>query len=359
MRWLFPVLLAAFAASSAGATCVTRMEQRGDAGPWVGEFVNYNQYRADTFETTVVVTDANGNDAGPTAINICPAELEPGESAAFELRLSGAARGDLVMPLSAAPPAIGAYSGFNFEAPRSALAVRVISMDQPSSTASIELRNTSPSTAYPNGRACGIARDAAGGIVSVSRPVDLTNLDPGESITQTLSFTTLAGVTTIVPFARVSEASILAAHSDGSRLFDLGSFRITLPRGWHYYPQQGIDSFVGRLASEDGAQMYFDYGWYSGGLEFEDITAGSTPVRYADDPNYVVLHEEIDGFGATIVHPVTGKPGRTAVHVADVEERRAITPNMATSLLISGDNFTAAQQQQALAIFRSIDFIPR
>jgi hypothetical protein len=350
MRWLSSVLLLACAASSMAAMCITHIEQRGDAGPWIGEIVNRNQYRASDFErepgdTAPLVRDALGADAGPVTIAICPAELEPGEMAAFEMRLARAPSPGLTMPLSATAPIIHGYSGFNFEEPRDALHVELLSSDTVAAAARVVLRNESEHSAYPNGRACGVARDAGGAIVSVSDAVDIPNLDPGESTIETLPFSSLAGATTIDVHARASEVTILEQRPGGARVFDLTQFQATLPAGWHYYPQQGIDSFVGKFGSDDGAEIYFDFGGYTGGPD------------HLTDPAYRVIEETIDGHDATIVVPQVNRTGDVALYIGGIGRRNQF-PGGQAALAMYGHDFTAQQQRDALAIFRSIDFPP-
>ena len=66
-------------------------------------------------------------------------------------------------------------------------------------------------------------------------------------------------------------------------------FSLDAPRGTHYEPQQGIDSFVGEFAGP-GFALDFDYGNYSDRLG--DLRA---------DPEFQVENTRIDGHDAVIV----------------------------------------------------------
>ncbi len=159
----------------------------------------------------------------------------------------------------------------------------------------------------------------------------------------TLSFSTLEGATRIDVHARAADAHIVSRSDDGSRVFDLNHFLVTLPREWRYYPLQGIDSFVGRFASDDGAEMYFDLGGYTG-----------SPDHF-NDPAYQITHEQIDGLDATIILPKNNQTGDASVSISGIALRAGQPAGAA--ILMSGRNLTHLQQQQALAIFRSIDFV--
>jgi hypothetical protein len=72
------------------------------------------------------------------------------------------------------------------------------------------------------------------------------------------------------------------------QIVDLGSFRVTIPPGWRYEPQSGVDSIVGAFVG-DGITLLFDYGYYSNPL----------PNEY--DAKYTISYETIDGRKAKMV----------------------------------------------------------
>lgn len=117
---------------------------------------------------------------------------------------------------------------------------------------------------------------------------------------------------------------------------DAGSFTLSLPPGWEFNVQQGIDSYVAEFIG-DGVRLGFDYGWYS------------NPLADESDPSYVVTYDAIDGKKAKIVVPKEIGNGTTGVYFEDVGDGM-------NRLEISGENLTSSQQDVVLTIFRSIQF---
>lgn len=95
--------------------------------------------------------------------------------------------------------------------------------------------------------------------------------------------------------------------SDWTRV-DTGPFSVALPPGWRYEPQQGEDSFVGRLVG-DGLTLTFDHGmfWNSPPADASrhDVSAQRVDFRAAQifrphDPHDILglFIEHTDDFGA-------------------------------------------------------------
>jgi hypothetical protein len=118
---------------------------------------------------------------------------------------------------------------------------------------------------------------------------------------------------------------------------DAGAFSIYAPPGWEFRQKQGIDSYVGEFTGS-GVVLKFDYGLYS------------SPLDEAVEPQYVVAHETIGGYGAKIVCPRAPGHGVTGVYF----------PKIANSnkLCLWGQGLTDTQQELALKIFRTVRFGP-
>lgn len=121
---------------------------------------------------------------------------------------------------------------------------------------------------------------------------------------------------------------------------DTNSFTLSLPSGWKFNPLPGIDSYVGEFVG-DGVTLGFDYGWYSNSLPGDG------------DANHVVTDETIDSHRAKLVVPVVGGSGTTGVYFED------LGGNKMDRLQISGENLTTSQQDVALRIFRTLQFVEK
>ncbi|MEL6561924.1 MAG: cytochrome c [Bacteroidota bacterium] len=68
---------------------------------------------------------------------------------------------------------------------------------------------------------------------------------------------------TTIPFFK--DQDIYIKTLAGRHTIELGAFRVTTPQNYRYIKKQGIDSYVGLIASKRDT-IYFDYGWYSNGI---------------------------------------------------------------------------------------------
>jgi len=67
-----------------GATCVTRVEQQGPTGPWIGEVTNFGPGVLQHASIIGTILDAEGKTVGPLmALNTCPAVILPGQKGYF------------------------------------------------------------------------------------------------------------------------------------------------------------------------------------------------------------------------------------------------------------------------------------
>ena len=123
---------------------------------------------------------------------------------------------------------------------------------------------------------------------------------------------------------------------------DQAGFSLLLPPGWTLTELQGMDSYVGEITG-DGISLMFDYGSYSW-----DLNPGSE-----QEHEYVVAYEDIGGREAKLLL-AAGAPSNspvdygaaTAVYFGGLEYGNALN--------VVGLELTPAQQETAVAIFRSI-----
>lgn len=124
---------------------------------------------------------------------------------------------------------------------------------------------------------------------------------------------------------------------------DAGPFSLQLPREYRKQEVHGIDSFVGRYRAP-GRELGFDYGVYSGALE-EWRGEGRE------------FHACRDSVSPHLVRFVTARSadgGYLAGAAWRQLERGGALGDL--HLTIHAQTRTAAQQQEALAVFRSLQF---
>jgi hypothetical protein len=121
-----------------------------------------------------------------------------------------------------------------------------------------------------------------------------------------------------------------------------GPFSILAPSGWAFHQLPGVDSYVGEYVG-DGVVLRFDFGEYSSGY-----------LKKFKKPAYVIAHQSIGGFPATIASSTTPGHGVTGVYFRNVGQ--------SNGLFLWGKDLTSAQQELVLKIFETIQFggsVPR
>ena len=119
---------------------------------------------------------------------------------------------------------------------------------------------------------------------------------------------------------------------------DFGSFTIETPNGWTKIKEQGVDSYVGRIAIDNTDTLDFDLGWYSNRLyEYDATIFDSSMINSLDtsmidtsevifvknrmlvDPDKYrknnVLWDTIDGRKVKIVYPRQPGIGTTGIYI--------------------------------------------
>lgn len=354
---LIPTLgICIFAAAAIAATCVTRVEQQGTSGPWIGEVVNAGATTVNNTSIRARVLDATGrqlDDTGGGSASICPSTLLPGERGAFQVFYTQQANGyDPVPPLRAEFPPV------TFEFPGEGalrgdgLFAEIVARDAAARRIDVRVTNNSD-TPYNDLTVCAIMRSATVGhatqVGQTSTPTQEDGGDllrEGESIVIPIFFNEFPDAAGIQIYPRGIPRTppplcCMPGPDTGYRVVDARTFTAVLPDGWIYNPLQGIDSYVGEFTG-DGATLFFDHGGYS------------APPPAADDPAYTITRETIGGFAAHVVVPRTSAGEITGVFFVD-----DLTYNGSPILFnLTGNNLTPAQQETALQIFRSIRFDP-
>jgi len=120
------------------------------------------------------------------------------------------------------------------------------------------------------------------------------------------------------------------------------SFKVNVPSGWSLFIDQGIDTYIGRIANERDT-IYFDYGYLSfGGLEFVD----------SNDNTLSFNRTLINGIPSIIVKENTPDENNRSVRLS--------------TYIDSGDRtnlnrlycFDASDEATILAIMKSHVFLP-
>jgi hypothetical protein len=174
-----------------GATCVTRVEQKGPTGPWIGEVTNTG---ADTVYNVGIngyVGDAKDVPVGIQSAQLCPYNLEPGQRGYFALPSFSsdflAKRPELLLPLRLSPLRISPGNASQVTA--SGVSFRVIRRFPEHNAILVEARNDSSNTydLLP----CAVSFDHSGEAQDVSRASAFlgTVFKPGDIITFPVRFT--------------------------------------------------------------------------------------------------------------------------------------------------------------------------
>lgn len=180
---VLPLLL--LPALSLGATCVTRVDQKGPAGPWVGEVVN----TGDTLQPDVHVygwfQDADGRWVGGLYAETCPFDLLP-EQRGYFFGPAADSQADLVLPFSLAEDESYSCQQHSLT---TGVHLRIISMSDDHKSALVEARNDSQNTYYDLG-ACGVSFAPSGEAEDVAKNPELPSriLRPGDRVQFSLNF---------------------------------------------------------------------------------------------------------------------------------------------------------------------------
>lgn len=158
------------------------------------------------------------------------------------------------------------------------------------------------------------------------------------------------------------------------QILDFGAFTIEAPNNWKKIKDQGIDSYVGRIAIDSADTLHFDLGWYSNNLSEPDISLLNQSVNGSalvldtsktlamEGDKVVVVNKKNNAYWDTI-------GGRKAKIVTLRQAGIGITGIYIDSLWRSGsdidrfclygENLKPENQQQLLQALKTLRFIQR
>ncbi|MBX2968553.1 MAG: hypothetical protein KF803_04230 [Cyclobacteriaceae bacterium] len=118
---------------------------------------------------------------------------------------------------------------------------------------------------------------------------------------------------------------------------DFGKFTMEMPKTWTTTIQQGYDSFVGQIETDDNQIITFDLGWYSDRLNVDPNT---------HDIDVVI----IDNKRAKSVKPKNLDPGTTGIYFDSLETTKI------NKFQISGINLNSSNQKLLMRAAKSLEF---
>ena len=156
---------------------------------------------------------------------------------------------------------------------------------------------------------------------------------------------------------------------------DFGAFSIEVPATWRKITKQGLDSFVGGMATENSDTVSFDFGPYSdplseggpyimsrevfkarGSIDDSTILTLVDDYRLAKESDQYkkqnLLWDSVDGREAKIVYPRRAGTGVTGVYFDSAGTSKFGKDH----LQVSGRNLNLEDQRQLLHAIRTIRF---
>jgi hypothetical protein len=162
--------------------------------------------------------------------------------------------------------------------------------------------------------------------------------------------------------------------SDETKTLDFGAFTIEAPNEWTKVKAQGVDSYVGRIAVDQGDTLEFDLGWYSNDLtEYQEIKMGDGKTYYissydtaysptlvdsANKENVVrstVAWDTIDGRRAKIVSPIKSGTGTTGIYIDSLWKAGSDVDKFN----LYGTNLKPKNEKAVLEAFKTLKFHKR
>jgi hypothetical protein len=173
-----------------GATCVTKVEQKGPKGPWVGEVTNTGSDPEVDVRVEGWWVDSDGGDRrGMFRAETCPFDLLPGQKGYFitdPIEFSGD-------PTAFLPLKLTSVDTFSCQSRplTTGLAFRVIDKSREHNSALVEMRNDSQNT-YFDVNVCGLLLNRSGEVqeMAKSSPFPAASFKPGGKVVFPITFST-------------------------------------------------------------------------------------------------------------------------------------------------------------------------
>lgn len=113
-------------------------------------------------------------------------------------------------------------------------------------------------------------------------------------------------------------------------------FTIDIPTSWKFQEQQGYDSYVSLIETNDSEIISIDLGWYSDSLNVDNST-------------HTITYKTIDGKKAKIVAPINIESGTTGVYFGQIDD-------IGTKLQMSGEDLSKTNTLIFLQVIETIKF---
>lgn len=251
-----------------GTTCVSRVEQRGPAGPWVGEVRNVGEERASYVWVSGRLVDADGRavQSGDLQAVTCPESIPPGGRAWFIMW------GPSVEPGARLPYRLEGLrtaeslgeSGFTEED----LTVTVLATDLASKRMVVEVTNGSGFT-YERPIVCAVALDKTGALVSLGQGfTSLYGFGSGESRRFTVDFS--GPLSSSQEFIAQAVRALVPVPTIDPELFRITGVRVVQRDG-------AVQAYViGEL--ENRGPLYLDSAWLAAHIEEDPWALAGAPL---------------------------------------------------------------------------------
>lgn len=176
-----------------GATCVTKVDQKGPTGPWVGEVTNTGPGAVQDLSVFGEVFDANGLDVMTQWADVCPTETSPGEKSYFMFDAHPASITadwpNLTLPLNMSSIRTASSTGFPTV---TGVTFKVAAVDRQRNAILVEMHNASSTTYYPQ-HVCAV-RHQSGEVQEVKgTETFLSTLSPRQTISFPIQFNSVEG----------------------------------------------------------------------------------------------------------------------------------------------------------------------
>jgi len=245
-----------------GATCVTKVEQKGPTGPWIGEVLNTGPETIGDMLVTAFILDANGVAVSGPYATTCPWTLLPGERAAFEFSALPNYP-YLELPLRAEILPVRADIPWP-DIPVGDLLVRLVDRDAERHYVLVEMRNDSPFT-YREVAVCAILRAPDGKVAAVgSAYVFPSVIRPREARMFPIFFSSVLNGT-VELFSRAMTSITSTEVLLDPSLFSVSAMRVAYGAGGREL------QIVGEVRNTSGDDL--------AGLRLQAYPAGNTAAR--------------------------------------------------------------------------------
>lgn len=101
--------------------------------------------------------------------------------------------------------------------------------------------------------------------------------------------------------------ALFLSCTNNIQTLDVGKFTIQVPSNWNIVKEDGIDSYVGKIAIDEKDTISFDLGWYSNSLE-EDTSGIRNLLNNTS-------YEIINGRKAKIIQPKKSGKGIIGIYI--------------------------------------------